>query len=142
MPSCKRHVYKTMCETDKGKRTGKYGKVRYESAWKGGRTSKPASKTPSTSKRTPKGKRTPKATRTPAKREIGWETFKKVKIKDESMPYENDGLDEMEMAFEYVEPTKANRGRMSPEQRNIQLMYLKDAFMRRQIARRKRKVRA
>lgn len=43
--ACKKRVYKRICEDENGKRTGRFGKVRYESAWKGGRKTKPATKT-------------------------------------------------------------------------------------------------
>ena len=44
MPSCKRHVYKTMCEQENGYRTGRTKKVSYESVIKGHRRPKKGGK--------------------------------------------------------------------------------------------------
>ena len=56
MKSCKRPVYKKMCETDEGIRTGRNGKVQYESRPKRGHYK------PKTSRRIPARGSSPKST--------------------------------------------------------------------------------
>lgn len=109
MTSCKKKVYKRMCENDDGSRTGKFGKVYYKSTMKHSHSKK-------TTKRT-----VPKAA-TPV-RVIG----------DGPNYYENAydrHLDDLEAEVLYM-----------PDQ-TMQKMYLRDAYMKRQSARRKRRKRA
>lgn len=40
MPTCRKHVYRTMCEQADGGRTGRSGGVKYESRYKRGKAPK------------------------------------------------------------------------------------------------------
>ena len=144
-----------MCETDKGKRSGRYKKVRYESVRK--RTS--STKTKGTVKAVPKATTTTKSEDSAWKamdrqmfmdderdysqpidayeenerlmstqkgtRKVTWTEFKRLKIPDEPMPMER--------------PIKRKGIELHVTPKNeLQLMYLQDAFRTRQASKRKK----
>lgn len=117
--SCEKLVYATMCETEDGRRTGKYRGNRYESHRKKTAT-KPA--------------KTKAVRKTPA-------TMKKEKapkiVYDPDMAADR-RLDDLEAQDFWMPRTKANAGRKDPDELRLQKMYLQDAWMKRQASKRKK----
>jgi len=123
MPACKKQVYATMCETEDGRRTGKYRGNRYESHRK---------------KTATKSTKTKTVRKTPA-------TMKKVKapkiVYDPDMAYDmaaDRRLDDLEAQGFMVNRNRLNYGRKDPEELRLQTMHLQDAWMKRQASKRKK----
>ena len=123
MPACKRRVYATMCETDDGKRTGKYRQNKYESRPKKGRSKpKAAPKKPVAAKRTP----------TISKKETVAKKPKLIKA-DPGMDYDmraDRSLDDME--------NLENGGWQNDYNLYLQKEHIKQAWMKRQASKRKK----
>lgn len=120
--SCKKPVYATMCESDDGRRTGKYRGNRYESHRK-----KTATKT----------------TKVRAVRKTPAKMMKAVPVgfDDPRTAYDmaaDRRLDDLEAQDFWLNSTKLNAGRKDDEELRVQNMYLKDAWMKRQASKRKK----
>ena len=118
--SCK-PVYATMCETEDGRRSGKYRGNRYESHRKktATKTTKAVRKTPATMKK----EKAPKI------------------VYDPDMAYDmaaDRRLDDLEAQDFMVNRNRLNSGRKDDEELRVQNMYLQDAWMRRQASKRKK----
>lgn len=125
--SCKKPVYATMCETEDGRRTGKYRGNRYESHRK--KTATKPTKT-KTVRKTPATMKKEKAPKT---------------VYDPDMAYDmaaDRSMDDIEELMEFAPArTKVNAGRKDPYDLMLQKMYLKDAWMKRQASKRKKTAR-
>lgn len=119
--SCKKPVYATMCETEDGRRSGKYRGNRYESHRKktATKTTKAVRKTPATMKK----EKAPKI------------------VYDPESAYDmaaDRRLDDLEAQDFMVNRNRLNSGRKDDEELRVQNMYLQDAWMRRQASKRKK----
>ena len=157
MNGCRKHVFKTMCESDKGRRTGRFGDVRYESVKK---------RTTTKTKTKGTAKAVPKATTTTKKRDDAvWKAMDRRMFMDDERDYsqpidayeENERLMSNQKGTRKVTWTEFKRLRIPDEpipidrpikrksmdlhvtpKNELQMMYLQDAFRTRQASKRKK----